>query len=407
MTIALMVVLALAAVVWMTRPLWRAHLSNAGARQSYNVAAYRQRVADIDADLALNTLEDEAAQQLREEAAARLLSDTTTVDAASSDAESVQPRAWILALVLVTFVAGVAGVGYFRSDSRQISGWIDLARKDPEAANGLVVSSMLQRLENRLKSEPDDAEGWAMLGRSYFTLGRHAEAAQAYAKANALTAGSPDPDWLASEGEARAFQQQGDMSGAPAALFAAALKVDPGYPKALWYAGLAAAHAEQYGAALDAWLKLRDQDLPDDFRQILEQRLPELAKLAARELPQRTAQAAPGGTSLHLSVDIDPALNAPTDGSATLLLFVRRPQGGPPLAAVRQPFTGPIEVVLDDSNAMIQGNNLSSADQWQVVARVTRGGGVQAQSGDLEGHLALSRDDAATPQRVLIDQRVP
>ncbi len=405
MTIAWMILLVALAVGWMTRPLWRGQLKVTDARRSYNVAAYRQRLAEIDAELALNTLQADAAEQLREEAAARLLSDAPAAEGAPET--SAQPRAWALALALAVFVAAVAGVGYLRADSRQISGWIDLARKDPEGANSLVVSSMLQRLEDRLKSEPDDAEGWAMLGRSYFSLGRHAESAQAYAKANALTAGSPDADWLASEGEARAFQQQGDLSGAPAALFSAALKIDPHYPKALWYAGLAAAHAQQYGVALDAWLQLRDQDLPDDFRQVLEQRLPELAQLAGRELPARSMPTAASGVSLQLHVDTDPALDAPTDGSATLLLFVRRPQGGPPLAAVRQPFTGPVDLVLDDRNAMIQGNNLSSAEQWEVVARITRNAGVQAQSGDLEGHLALSRDEATAPQRVLIDQRVP
>jgi cytochrome c-type biogenesis protein CcmH len=404
-TIAWMGLLVLLAVGWMTRPLWRGQLRNTDARRSHNVAAYRQRMVEIDAELALNTLQADAAAQLREEAAARLLSDAPLAEALPET--SAQPRAWVLALSLALFVAVVAGFGYLRADSRQISGWIDLARKDPEAANSQVVSSMLQRLENRLKSEPDDAEGWAMLGRSYFSLGRHAEAAQAYAKANALTASAPDADWLASEGEARAFQQQGDLSGAPAALFGAALKVDPSYPKALWYAGLAAAHAQQYSVALDAWLQLRDQDLPDDFRQVLEQRLPELAQLAGRELQPRSTQAPAGGASLQLRVDVDPALNAPTDGSAMLLLFVRRPQGGPPLAAVRQPFTGAVDLVLDDSSAMIQGNTLSSAEQWQVVARITRNAGVQAQSGDLEGHLSLSRDQATTPQRVLIDQRVP
>ena len=45
---------------------------------------------------------------------------------------------------------------------------------------------MVERLAQRLKDQPQDAEGWAMLARSYSVLGRHPEALQAYEKALAL-----------------------------------------------------------------------------------------------------------------------------------------------------------------------------------------------------------------------------
>jgi len=59
----------------------------------------------------------------------------------------------------------------------------------PHALGDQQMLAMVQGLAERLRARPDDAAGWAMLARSYATLGRHAEALPAYVKALAL---SPD-----------------------------------------------------------------------------------------------------------------------------------------------------------------------------------------------------------------------
>ena len=48
------------------------------------------------------------------------------------------------------------------------------------------VDSLLSGLEARVASQPDDADGWALLARSYHFLGRQEEAVNAIAKAQAL-----------------------------------------------------------------------------------------------------------------------------------------------------------------------------------------------------------------------------
>lgn len=53
------------------------------------------------------------------------------------------------------------------------------------------VASMVDDLRSRLEKEPDDANGWILLARSYQHLGRHAEAASAYERAKSL--GKMDP----------------------------------------------------------------------------------------------------------------------------------------------------------------------------------------------------------------------
>src|SRR3546814_16741078 len=94
-----------------------------------------------------------------------------------------------------------------------------------------------------------------------------------------------------------------------APLFEQALKLEPGNVEGLWYGGLAALQNGDYATAYAHWLKLRDQDLPDDISAIVEKHLPELAakdgqtlapKATAAHTEDRTAEAAAPGHDLQL-----------------------------------------------------------------------------------------------------------
>lgn len=413
MTLFWMGAIAVLAVALSLRPLWSRRDAGAGdlQRRALNVASYRSRLAEIETEVAVGTIAGDAAESIRQEAAARLLDDAGS-DAAQPAPAAPAPRSWRLAAVGAALIAGFSGVGYWFGNSREVAGWIAEADRNPEAAQQLAVGAMVRRLETRLEKTPEDAAGWAMLGRSYYVMARYADSAGAYERANRLTAAAPNADWLADEGEVRTALDGQDLQGLPRQLFERAIAVDPKQPKALWYAGLAAAQGGDYGTAIDRWLALRDTELPDDFRSTLESHLKELAQLAGRELPTATAQPQPvaaAALQLTLQVDLDEALAGDVAASDTLFVVARRPDaGGPPLAVKRLSATDlPMTVTLDDSNAMAPQFKLSSADRWDVIARISRSGTPQAQSGDLEGRIVVSREDATAPVRLRIDRRVP
>jgi len=56
----------------------------------------------------------------------------------------------------------------------------------PHATNVEQISVMAERLAARLKTQPNDAQGWAMLARSYAVMGNQPEAVKAYEKAVAM-----------------------------------------------------------------------------------------------------------------------------------------------------------------------------------------------------------------------------
>ncbi len=93
------------------------------------------------------------------------------------------------------------------------------------------IAAMIGELERRLEQHPDNAEGWVLLARSDYALGRFAAAADAYAKANALV--KDNPDLLADYADALAMAQGRNLAGKPLALVERALAIDPRHRKAL------------------------------------------------------------------------------------------------------------------------------------------------------------------------------
>lgn len=128
-----------------------------------------------------------------------------------------------------------------------------------------AIRSMVDNLAARLEKEPNDLEGWRRLGRAWRVLGEHAKAAEALSKAAAL---APDRvDVLSDYAGALLDQSQ---SGALPAEFIAVMRrilaVDPDYPDALWFVGLAEAEAGNRNQAATLWQKLLAQ-LPPDSRE--------------------------------------------------------------------------------------------------------------------------------------------
>jgi cytochrome c-type biogenesis protein CcmH/NrfG len=77
------------------------------------------------------------------------------------------------------------------------------------AAGNLLpdVNTMIERLAARLKTAPEDIEGWRMLGWSYFNMARYDDAAAAYAKAVELDPSSAQLKLSYEEAKAKASER--------------------------------------------------------------------------------------------------------------------------------------------------------------------------------------------------------
>jgi cytochrome c-type biogenesis protein CcmH len=411
-----MAALLLLACLWLTRPYWRAPGAALLRRKAANVAVYRSRLAEIDAEAESGVIEAEAAALLKQELAARLLQDAELPSDAPAETDR---RRWGAIAALVLLLAVFAGVFYWQQGSWRTQELVALAAADPGAAQQGAIGEMVDKLAAKLEQNPEDLEGWAMLGRSYFVMERYGDAARAYAEINKRLP-QPEADLLVAEGESLGLSRDRDLMGRPQELFQQALKLDPENGKGLWYAGLAAAQARDLPAARDYWQRLSRQELPAELRQVLEAQLAQLAQALgepappaaaapARAEPAAAAMAAGEGPRLQVKVALSAELAAKAPPGSMLFVFAKAEQGPPmPLAVQRLPGAKlPLEVVLDDSMAMMPQLKLSQFDRWTVTARITAGGGVKAESGDWEGSRSVSRVESAQPIALTIDRVVP
>ena len=122
-------------------------------------------------------------------------------------------------------------------------------------------AEMIKALAARLEKNPEDGKGWVMLARSYATLGRFQDSADAYAKAANLIPN--DPKILTDYADVLAMANGRQLSGKPLELVYSALKIDPNNSKGLLLAGKAAYQAGDYAHAVGYWQRLL-QALPPD-----------------------------------------------------------------------------------------------------------------------------------------------
>ena len=121
----------------------------------------------------------------------------------------------------------------------------------PHAMGNDQIAAMVDGLARRLERQPDDAEGWQMLARSYAVLGRSADALPAFRKAVELR--GDDPILLADYADTLAVGQDRRIEGEPLQIAKKALEIDPNQPKALSLVATAAFNRGEFGKAAELW----------------------------------------------------------------------------------------------------------------------------------------------------------
>lgn len=313
----------------------------------------------------------------------------------------------------------------------------------PEAVSPIFVESqrppasveeLVTRLQARLKEQPNDAEGWSLLGRSELARGNLGPALEALERANTLR--PKDPATLADLADALAQRDGRRLDGRPIELIREALAIDPKYGKALALAGAWEVTQGNAPAAIALWGQLLEQ-LPAESEQARQiagfvddlkaGRRPGTGSGAANpsaaapttasgSAPAATGpNAAPGPAAIQGRVELSAQLKDRLNPKAALFIVARtldaegRPSGAP-LAVIRtEAVQLPVDFVLDDAQAMSPASKLSaqpSDARIVVIARVSASGEAALRSGDLLGSSPPVKP-GASQLRVLIDATAP
>ncbi len=379
--------MTLLALVFVLLPLLRNRSRSEVSRRDTNIALYRERIREIEQAVSSGEISAEDSAAVKADLDARLLADAGPSITSAGVQASVRSRR-LMGLALFFLMPALALVIYWHNSDWQLA----LAGNSPEA-----VSILLQRMERHLEQQPEDIEGWRLLAKSKADLRRFDEATLAYKRLNTL---APNAESLVGEAEVRALSNGGNLQGHPDVLIARALRLEPKYPRALWYAGLASLQRGQNADALRYWNQLAQQELPDDFRQLLVQQI----QAAGGKSPMAAEP-----VRIKVIVRLDPRLADQVDDGMPVFIYARAAgQGGPPLVAVRRQASDlPLTITLDDSQSMLPNRKLSSVDHWTITARIARQGSAESRSGDLLNETTVRRDQLPNPLLLVIDQVQP
>lgn len=346
----------------------------------------------------------------------------TTAGAASAP----RSRAGFAALVAsVLLLPGSAILAY-----SQLGTPAALDPKAHVAADGsnIDMDQAVAGLATKLQQNPNDGQGWALLGRAYMSLRRPGDAVDAFRRANQLL---PDnADLMADFAQALVMGANQPFAGEPKQLIDRALTLQPDNQRALWLRGVAEYQADEFDTAIATWTRLQTllpagspvatsvQAQIDDARARLGGNpsagaASSAADATAAEASTATASADASkrvdGPRLTIAVRLDPKFAADVDGQYTLFVFARA-AAGPPMPLAIQRLTAaqlPLTVTLDESNGMLPELMLSMFPQVVIGARISRSGDPKASSGDWQVLSAPVDVQRREPIDLVIDQVVP
>lgn len=409
-------------------PLLRRGSRPGATRDSVNVAVYRDQLRELEADLRIGTLAPDQYEKARREIEARLLADV-----GKSDPQTESPRGrGAVAIALGLAVPLCALAVYLAVGSPKALAPQAADDRTPHGMSGQDFNVLVSRLAARLKDNPEDPEGWVMLGRSYAMQERFREASEAYSNAAARV--PQDAQLLADYADALAMAQGRRLQGEPEKIIARALTVDPNNVKALMLAGTAAFNRNDHPAAIRHWeralgLLPAESDMVQSVQaSIAEARalggVPQAAtsgkiaglgagaqaatpgKIAGQSTGPQAAKSGNNAGSGRVSgvVKLAPRLAAKIAPGDTVFIFARAVEGPRmPLAILRmQGRDLPAEFALDDSMAMSPAAKLSDHPRVVIGARVSKTANAMPQPGDLQG-LSAPVKVGADGVNVLID----
>lgn len=294
----LLTVLCSSAAVAISIPLIRRY-ENTMTERRMGVAIYQDQLQEVERDMSAGAINSPDAELAKIEIQRRLL-------ATSRSAETTRPLtpAWKrLALISCTGLVILGGVNLYAymgspelsttaalpqpssggMSAAQQASTSQLPKNSNASAQPNQVDGIIEKLAQRLKNNPDDAEGWRMLGWSYFNRERYQDSVDAYAKAVALE--PHNVDFKSAYAESLVQAAQGIVTPSAQMVLEEVLIENPKEERARFYNALGREQAGDQAGALDRWLSLlADAPLDARWREDVRQRVADLGKATNRDV---------------------------------------------------------------------------------------------------------------------------
>ncbi len=245
--------LAVAVLAILMVPSLRRRRQDASPRRDFDTAVYKDQLAEVDRDVGRGLISESEAATARLEIQRRLLA---IVETETPQGSTGGPGLVIPALSVVVFAAAL--VLYLDLGSPEAPDFPYATRTDLNEAHATAeaissLSEAVAKLEARLKTNPDDPEGWMMLGRSYLSMERYEDAQRAFLSLYDVTG---DIQAKAEYAEALILGNGAQITPEALDIFQDVLNTYPLDPKARFYFGVAAIQQGNLEGAVQIWTDL-------------------------------------------------------------------------------------------------------------------------------------------------------
>lgn len=408
--------LAVIAALFVLLPLWNFHRRGAqqlARREHANLLIFQERIAELEAELANGTLEEENFQELTRELQRSLLSDVSAakekVIAIAAEKPQFFTRARVIPLLGVLMIVP-ASIGLYLQwgyqDELELATLFERTGQvsdDPQQIRDLIFSigAIIER---------DNENGWAvyLLAQNLANIGLFAEAATALERASTLIEQPQDKVSILGQYAFLEFMlAEQVMTDKVQGIIDQAQLIDPNQYLILQVQGLDAERRQDHQAAITYWRRILQQVPAGPEAEQLQSRI-ELAQQAlAGTASPASEPPEPVGARVQVQVSLADGLSLPAGTRVFVSALEVNGRGQPLAARVLAVEELPATLTLSDADA-VGPFNMSSAQSIYVVATASSTGSANVQSGDYQARsegFARSEEDSSIA--LVITDRVP
>jgi cytochrome c-type biogenesis protein CcmH len=283
----------------------------------------------------------------------------------------------------------------------------------PASQMPISLDAAIAELRVELERNPNQPEGWQLLGKTLASEGKLAESSDAFAQAVKLL--PDDPNLLVEAAQARLYASSDRKLDAQAIAWVRhALAQQPGHQRAAWLLGISQRQNGQPAEAAKTWEPLLSQVDPATSATLRKQIDAARLEAGLSPLPAGTVEpAAPTGSANALTVKVvlepDFASRVRLRGDTTVFVIARIP-GGPPMPVAVEKHSLqelPLSLTLDDGDSPMPTQKLSALKEVELIARLSASGDPMRQDGDLESRPVRVSLPATAPVELVLGGASP
>ena len=387
-------------------PLWKKReIKQAGSDQR-NIRIARERADDLKQQLESASLTQ---AQFDEQYAELELTLGDDLDIAQNEPKNASQGRWVAPVILI-FVPLFSVLIYLSLGEPDALKKAEIKQTQQAGIETQDINAAIAGLAQRLQQNPDNAQDWIMLGRSFKYVEQYRLAANSFEKAYALL--GDQPEIMLQYADSLAMANGGKLAGKSTELIFKALDKDPDNVTGLWLGGMAKAEIGDFSQAILYFRKLETILPPgsDSYKQV--QKLISTVQAqngGAKKVENTVATKNVESTvSIDVQVSLKGELKTRVNSGDTVFVYAKALTGPPmPLAIVRKQVSDlPLSVTLNDAMAMMPAMKLSNFKQVKVMARISKSGTAMQQKGDFIGSVELQELVGKTSVVIVINEEI-